>query len=116
MDCGLAKEERISSKSSISILMKEGKWSSYGLLRCCVRRREGESLNRIMVSVPKKSFKRAVKRNILKRRIRESYRLSKNILPPVGLDILFFYCATDVAPFPEIRDEMQSILTKLAGC
>lgn len=116
MDCTLTKEERISSKSSISTLMKEGKWSSYGLLRCCVYRREGESLNRIMVSVPKKSFKRAVKRNLLKRRIRESYRISKHLLPQEGYDILFFYCAAEVAAFDEIRDEVQTILKKLSGC
>lgn len=116
MDFCLTKEERISSKSSISTLMKDGKWSSYRLLRCCVRRRDGESLNRMMVSVPKKSFKRAVKRNLLKRRIRESYRLSKHLLPQEGYDILFFYCSAEVASFDEILDEVQTILKKLAGC
>ena len=35
--------------------------------------------NAVMVSVPKRNFKRAVKRNLLKRRIRESYRLNKEI-------------------------------------
>lgn len=116
MDHTLTKQERISSKSAISALMKDGKWSSYTLMRSCVLRREGESLNRIMVSVPKKTFKRAVKRNLLKRRIRESYRLSKEILPQSGYDILFFYKADNVAGFSEISSEMKSILTKLAGC
>jgi len=35
---------------------------------------------RMAVSVPKKHFKRAVKRNLIKRRIRESYRKQKHTL------------------------------------
>jgi len=34
----------------------------------------------IAISVPKKKFKRAVDRNLLKRRIREAYRKNKSIL------------------------------------
>ena len=43
---------------------------------------EGENLPAasIMVSVPKKRFKRAVKRNRVKRQIREAYRMHKDIL------------------------------------
>ena len=35
----------------------------------------------ILISVPKRCFKRAVKRNRVKRQIREAYRRNKNFLP-----------------------------------
>lgn len=34
----------------------------------------------LLISVPKKRFKRAVKRNLVKRQIREAYRMNKNLL------------------------------------
>lgn len=43
---------------------------------------EGDQLPTIslLISVPKKRFKRAVKRNLVKRQIREAYRMHKDIL------------------------------------
>ncbi len=41
---------------------------------------EGTSSVAVLVSVPKKLFRRAVKRNLLKRRIREAFRLNKALL------------------------------------
>lgn len=65
--------------------------------------------SRIVVSVPKRSFKRAVKRNLLKRRIRESYRRQKALLGP-GVDILFIYTAAEVLPYEVIYADMASLL------
>ena len=39
---------------------------------------EGEELPKVMVSAPKRAFKKAVDRNRIKRQIREAYRLSKS--------------------------------------
>lgn len=41
---------------------------------------DGEAQVKILVSVPKRYFKRAVKRNRVKRQLREAYRLNKHIL------------------------------------
>ena len=91
----LPKSERLSGQKAIGTLLREGRYVTSGCLRICYR--EGEDVSRIMVSVPKKLFKRAVRRNLLKRRIRESYRLQKEILER-PLDILFIYTSPEVLP------------------
>ena len=68
-----------------------------------------------MVSVPKKLFKRAVKRNLLKRRMREAYRLQKDLLGGPGHDILFVYNSGDVLDFAVIREEIAALLHKCAA-
>ena len=67
-----------------------------------------------MVSVPKKLFKRAVKRNLLKRRMREAYRLQKELLGTPGHDILFVYNSGEILPSAVIREEVASLLEKFA--
>jgi ribonuclease P protein component len=73
----------------------------------------GAEVSRILVSVPKRSFKRAVKRNLLKRRIRESYRLEKAILTGAPQDMMFVYTAREVLPFSEVRSSMHTLLEAL---
>lgn len=74
----------------------------------------GCDTNRIMVSVPKKLFKRAVKRNLLKRRIRESYRKQKHGLEiKEGLDILFMYSTKEVLGYEAIYKAVGEIIIKL---
>ena len=71
----------------------------------------GLGYGRMMVSVPKKLFKRAVRRNIIKRRIRESYRLQKGILPEgAGADMLFIYNSKEIAESGEIFAAVRAIL------
>lgn len=64
---------------------------------------------RILVSVPKRFFKRAVKRNLLKRRIREAYRIRKM----AGVDILFQYNSADLADFAAIQADIAAILSRI---
>ena len=68
-----------------------------------------ERPGRILISVPKRFFKRAVKRNLLKRRIREAYRVRKI----AGVDILFQYNSPEIADFATISAEVAAILERV---
>ena len=72
------------------------------------------SPNNIIVSVPKRLFKRAVKRNLLKRRLREAYRTQKGLLPPEGYSILFLYNTKEVLDYAAVREQVGAVLQKIA--
>lgn len=84
----LTKEERICSKLQIDKLFGGGGSHSFSAfpIRTVYMLAEEESTVpvKILVSVPKRYFKRAVKRNRVKRQIREAYRLNKHLLLQEG--------------------------------
>lgn len=69
----------------------------------------GHLPTRILVSVPKRFFKRAVKRNLLKRRIREAYRQQKID----GVDVMFQYNSKEIADSATIFKEIGAILKRI---
>ena len=109
----LVKSERLSSKTAISDLLKNGRWITAGCLKCCYLHHPEGSQDRILVSVPKRNFKRAVKRNLLKRRIRESYRTQKDLLRPAAgsVDVMFFYNIKDIADFGTVSTDLAQAMT-----
>lgn len=110
----LCKAERLHGTSYVSALFSSGHWSCEKHLRFCWKEGNGLGYNRIMVSVPKKLFKRAVKRNLLKRRMREAYRCNKSLLAPSGIDLLLSYNSKEVLGSAEIREEVVSVLDRIA--
>ena len=109
----LPKTERLCGKISISNLLAKGKHGSVEGMRYLFVSGTGNEGNRIMVSVPKKLFKRAVKRNLLKRRIRESYRKQKHILAATGVDVLFMYSTKEVLSYEAIYTAVGQIIAKI---
>ena len=107
------KKERICGKTGIAKLLACGKFGNIPGFRYCYMTENGLGINRIMVSVPKKLFKRAVKRNLLKRRIREGWRLQKQSMTTSGVDILFTYATKDILEFQEIQASVAKIIDKV---
>ena len=112
MDATLPKTERLSGTKAVSELFGRGKSGVCGCLRYKFLRRADDAPSRIVVSVPKRSFKRAVKRNLLKRRIREAYRRQKDLLGP-GFDVVFIYILPTVATYEDVFADMTAALRKI---
>ena len=112
MAATLSKSERLCGKKAIAELMERGKGGSAGCLR--YKFLPGTEVSRILVSVPKRFFKRAVKRNLLKRRIRESYRLQKGLLS-APVDVAFLYQAREILPYDTVFAAMTEALKVIAS-
>ena len=70
------------------------------------------------MSVSKRRFKRAVKRNRVKRLIRETYRLNKNTLyssipEDKTMDILFIYLHDEIFEYGKIEKAITGAIKKI---
>lgn len=69
--------------------------------------------SRYVFTVPKKLFKRAVKRNLLKRRMREAVRLNQEaILGGFCADFLLVYIGKEICPYDVIEAAVKDILAR----
>ena len=110
----LPKKERLCGKRGIDRLLARGRYGNAGDIRYIYADKSGEEYNRILISVPKKLFKRAVKRNLLKRRIRESWRrLKHNLQTQSGTDILFIYSTKEVLTYQDISALIENIIERI---
>ena len=67
----------------------------------------------VLFSVPKKFHKRANRRNLLRRRTKEAYRLQKNLLradAPVNLDLALIYSSKEVVSYKTIAHAVRRML------
>ncbi len=122
------KQERLTNKRTFDKLFNSGKsisvspfrwvWieftsSSSLLLKEKVVRVE------VGISVPKKSFAKAVQRNKLKRRIREAYRKNKHLLyaflekKNLHIALMVIYTSREELSYNEIEQKMVVSLQKL---
>ena len=95
----LPKEERLCSRKALEELFGGGHQSVSAFPIRAVYMPNEVGVVRVMVSVSKRYFKRAVKRNRIKRQLREAYRLQKELLQPLtgGLDIAFLWTSDEQA-------------------
>lgn len=75
---------------------------------------------RILISVPKRHFKRAVKRNRVKRQVKEAYRKNKHILldrlyenRTHDVTMAFIWQDNNMLESADIETKIRSLLTRL---
>lgn len=110
----LPESERLKGRTAVSALMSKGRWGiTHGLKYCYLRNDPPQGANRVMVSVPKRLFKRAVKRNLVKRRLREAYRLQKSLLEPCAVDLMLLYNTQEMMDQASLHEQVGIILKKI---
>ncbi len=67
------------------------------------------------VSVPKRNFKRAVWRNLLKRRIREAFRLNQEHLGGKSFEVFVYYVGKEEESYERIEKSLVQILDDMAA-
>jgi ribonuclease P protein component len=118
MKLTLGKQERLKSRKLIERLFTEGKSVKTFPLRMVFLQVPHTSTFPIQAafSVPKRNFKRAVDRNRIKRLLRETYRLQKEIIYPnlqKPYICMISYIGKEEISFDEIYKKMTYLLNLL---
>ena len=126
VDNSLGKHERLCGRSATSELFKVNNGLFRYPFRCVWTLSDCGSespLNsggvKVLFSVPKKRVRRANKRNLLKRRMRESYRLNKHELlssvceSGVHINMALMYVSSDILDYHKIEEAIIGLLGEI---
>ena len=119
---GLPKYERICKDNDIQALFEKGEGFSVYPFRVVFLFRHDESRPvtvRLLVSVSKKRFHHAFKRNRVKRLVRETWRRNKAPLyeicerDNISLDVALVYTATVIHSYEEVFEKTRKAVNEL---
>jgi len=115
------KKDRLTKQKIIKQLFQEGTHINVYPFRIFILKVEKSLTARfqVLISVPRKLFKKAACRNLIKRRMREAYRLNKKILsdiplrPEIQVAIAFVYIANEIHDYGFIHQKMVEALKRV---
>lgn len=115
-----SKNERLCSKILIDRLIETGKSFNHSPYRITwLPIAQSSAPIKVVISVPKRSFKKAVDRNRLKRQTREIYRKQKqkvyDVLGEKKILVLIVYTAKTKIEFKELELKLKEALERLSN-
>ncbi|MBE6177152.1 MAG: ribonuclease P protein component [Alistipes sp.] len=119
-DYSLKREERLRSLGAIRRLFAEGESGFVFPLRYMWYAEADTAPSvEVLFSVPKRYHKRANRRNLVRRRTKEAYRLQKQTLSlhlkEHNLDLALIYSTSEVVPYKKIAHAVRRILEQIAA-
>lgn len=125
MSIRFGKEHKLKSKLEIDLLFKKGSRIHSPMVTMIFYAQKpeqpvGKGVPRLLVSVPKRNFKKAVDRNLLKRQIREAYRQQLQGCKFLNetsyqLYLALVYKDNRIREFNDIQSSIALLLRKLEG-
>lgn len=107
------KSEKLKSSKTIEKLFLEGKSLVKFPVKLIFLPSEPTEITQAAFAVPKRNFKNAVDRNRIKRQLRETYRLNKQLLPTnkgLKFALLFLYVSKEKTTFVILEKSVQRLL------
>jgi ribonuclease P protein component len=123
LDFSYSKEERLLNRVDFEDVVANGKVHFTYPFRVMwhLTQKEQPFPVRVAFTVPKKKYKRANKRNLIKRRMREAFRLNKYILYPFlenknsHILLLIVYIGNDILPYHDIEKKTIGVFKHIMG-
>lgn len=123
---GLGKSQKLCGTAAIDLLFSRSTpgtsaalcYPLRGVWRVNGSRRDKAADLRFLISIPKKRLRHAVDRVTMRRRVRESFRLSQHDYPALldkSIDLGLVYVADKPLPYSIVNHSLNRLLSKIAA-